>query len=121
MSYRCATITYGSTGAQTYTLPFTPVGIRVTVGSMFGTSDSYTHYSYGVADGSRQHNRSIFQDATGGQTLNTSGKVAYHFQRIGGVITPVVDISVVSFGVNQVNFMVNATNANYQLLIESWD
>lgn len=120
MSYQVGTISFGSTGAQSCSFTGTPTRVRVTVGSKFGSSESYNHKSEGMSDGTNTFCVSNFQDTTGGKTINnTSGKIVSHWERVGGTLTEVLAVNFTSFTLNNINFNVGTANANYQLIVEA--
>lgn len=114
-------VTFGSTGLVTPNVGFQPVGYKLTYGQKFGITDTTNHVSVGGSDGTRQHVVGHFEDGTGRQTWTLAGKVVHHCERVGGVITPVIEASHDSM--QPLGPRINVTNpdVNYQAVLEAWD
>lgn len=117
MSFYTGYVTLSGTGSQSYTgIGFQPSFIIFTVGQKTG-SDNNAHFSQGRADGTRQSVTSIYWDATGGKTVNTSSnsKCVSHYERVGGTITEVLNASLTSFDADGYTLNQTTGSANYQV------
>jgi hypothetical protein len=120
MQYYRTTISHGTTGTKTVTPGFQPVAAKITVGSMFGATDSVNHLSMGNTNGTTSSYHSTFSDGSGHQTISGTGKLARHFDRVAGTITEVLTVDTPSFTATQFQYNVVTANANYQLHVEVW-
>lgn len=120
MSYFRGLVTFGSAGLVTLNVGFQPVGYKLTVGQLFGTTDTTDHVFVGGSDGTRQHAIGHFDDINGRQTFTEAGKVISQRQRIGGVITEVLRANHDSMQPTGPRVNVITPNTSYQVLVEAW-
>lgn len=120
MSYFTGSTSHNTTGIKTVTVGFQPIGMRMTVGQKDGATDTTTRYAWGVTDGTNQFSVTTFRDGTGAQTTTTASKLLSVFDRSGGVIAEVVQVTFNSFTATQVKYNVNTANVNYTIIIEAW-
>lgn len=120
MSYYATTISHGSTGTKTITCGFLPLQAKITVSAQFGTTDGVIHKSEGWTNGTNAFYNTIFSDATGRQTICGTGKLVSHYDRVGGVITEIVNATFNSFTATQFKYNVVTADANYQFFVEVW-
>lgn len=122
MSYFVGTLAYGSTGTKTaIPVGFTPVGVRVWVSQKFNTSQTFAHQSTGMSDGIDQFYTTIYQDGSGGLTLQGDNKILSHWDRVSGTLTEVLNWELNSLSASGVSFNVVTTNSNYTVILEAWD
>jgi len=129
MNYFNGTIAYATTGVQSpITLGFQPTNIKITVSQKWNGPQSYIHYSTGYGGlvnvggtpTMRQHVDSLFQDATGSQTLSSDSKVVSFYDRVSGTLTEILSVSIDSFTTTALKLNVLTANSNYNLNIEVW-
>ena len=116
--YQVNRVTYGTTGAKTLVLGGSPKKLRITLGSRFGTSESYEHLSVLTFDGTNLNCVTTVQDGASGKTENFTNKLS-HWERSGGVNVEVINANSFAFSGNTITFTVNTASLNYQWLIET--
>ena len=119
--YYTSSNAYSTTGVKNISLPFTPTGMRVTLGQKFGSDTTVEHQSVGTADGTRQNFVSTYGDSSGHQTKQDNTAVASHYERVSGTLTEVCAATFSSFSTNQAAINISKTNANYTWILEFWD
>lgn len=124
-SFLAATTSFGTTGVKTIDVGFQPIGMRITVCQKFNTSQTFSHWSYGVVGSYEaellQFCHSTFQDTTGGQSKTYSDRIVSHWERVAGTLTEKVAATFDSFTTTELKINVTTADANYQFLIEAWD
>lgn len=121
MATKISNFSKGSTGNASVTgLTFLPNYIEFWIGQKTNTSETFTHYSTGCANGTSQMAHSIFQDITGGKTESFFNRCINHKNRVSGTITDIITATFVSFddnGSGDYGFTVNftAVDANYKI------
>lgn len=122
--YFVATSSYNSVGTKTINVGFQPAGIRITVGQKTSTSQTFIHLSDGVSDGTTQRVDSVYQDASGSQTIRSNSKIVSHYERVSGTLTEKVaahiDTSTAPWTSTDVAFIVDTADVGYQFRIEVW-
>lgn len=91
---------------------FTPTYVEFWVGPRSGTTETVNIASKGVVDitNGNSASQSNYTDATGSQTKGTSASCIFHYNRVAGAITKVIDITYVSNAAGQ--FTVNIGTAS---------
>lgn len=120
VSYYRGLTTFGSAGLITLNVGFQPTGYKLTVGQVFGITDTADHVFVGGSDGTRQHTIGHFDDINGRQTFTESGKVISQRQRVGGVVTEVLRANHDSMQPTGPRINVVTPNTSYQVLVEAW-
>lgn len=101
MATRIGNFTVVSTGTKAITnLTFMPTHIDFYLAQKPSTSEAFTHYSTGSANGMTQMAHSVFQDSSGGRTQSYFDRCINHKSRIGGVIQDAITGTFTSFDDN---------------------
>lgn len=120
MDYLNGTISFGSTGIQSIYTGFQPKAVEVTVGQRYNTTQNFMHLSVGAGDDTFQRTTGVYQDTTGGKTVNFDGKIVSVWERVSGTLTEVLSISIDSFTSTTLELNVLTANANYSIHLRIW-
>lgn len=121
MATKISNFSVGSTGNKSVTgLTFLPNHIEFVIAQKISTTENFSHYSVGCANGFTQMAHSIFQDGSGGRTESYFNRCLNHINRVGGNLTDIIVATFVSFdnkGGGDYGFTLNFTAAdpNYRI------
>lgn len=118
MAFWTGGVTVSGTGSQSFTgIGFQGNSIVFRVGAKNGSS-AVAQHAIGSADGTRQNCESIFADTTGAKSQRTNSKCIIHYERVGGVITDVLDFAFTSFDADGFTLNVTTASTNYVVDVE---
>lgn len=121
MAYANGTIAYGSTGVKsTITTGFQPTSIRLTVGQLFGTTDTDSHLSIGSGTPSKYHVHSFFNDTVNSETFDSASYVIYHLEWSGAAIASTIEATIDSFSATGFKLNIIKANASYNIYWEAF-
>lgn len=100
---------------------FTPTNLKFTVTSKSNSSANVLHALGWVDETGYQGADSMYGDSTGHESKHWTTKCLYVRDRVGGVMTTVLEATFHSFTADGFKLNVTTANPNYQVWIEATD
>lgn len=123
MSQELGSFTPSPAGNKTLLLSgsFTPTYVEFWVGPRSGTTETSNLHSFGTVDITNGNSvaESNFTDGTGSQTKGTSASCIFHYNRVAGAITKVIDITYVSNAAGQLTVNIGTASTLYTVFFKA--
>lgn len=120
MAYFQTTVSHSSTGVKTISPGFTPLAAEFVVSQKNPTTENFSHLSLGCTDGTTQIYNSIFQDTTGGSSVQGTDHLVRHRVRSGGTIIDKLVWDLDSFTATDVKYNVVTADVGYPVTVKIW-
>lgn len=121
MSYYLGSIIQGSTGNQSFSLPFTPTALRFTISQLSaGSENDVAHYSQGMVTSSACFSHAILATAQTKITRYSETYCMAHYAIVSSTTTRVISATLVSLDTNGFTLNFDRATTDYEITVEAW-
>lgn len=121
MSYYLGSVIQGSTGNQSFVLPFSPTGLKFTISSLSATPENDTsHISHGSATSSESYAHSILVTPNVRITRYSETYCLTHYAIVSGLTNRIISASLVSIVGNIVTLNFDRASLDYKIIMEAF-
>ena len=121
MSYYLGSFTQGSTGNQSFSLPFTPTGLKFTISAKSsGAENDVAHFSQGMANSSVSYAHSIMTTPELQISRYSSSYCITHYAIVSSSTYRVISATLVSLDTNGFTLNFDRASVDYQVTVEAY-